>query len=513
MKNIVIRGAREHNLKNIDLEMPRDSLVVISGLSGSGKSSLAFDTIFAEGQRRYVESLSSYARQFLGRLDKPDLDYIEGLSPAIAIEQKTTHRNPRSTVGTVTEVYDYLRLLFARVGVPHCPNCGREIQEQSVDQIVDTLLVLPEGTKVVLLAPVVGGKKGEHQKILEDAKRMGYVRVRVDGEIVSLDETISLDRKKKHTIEIVVDRLSIASDSRRRLSESVEGALETSGGTLIALIKERSGDREVLFSQRSACPTCGISIPELQPRLFSFNNPFGACPACSGLGVTLEFDPALVVPDPSLSFNQGGIATSNPKANWHRSQFESLAKHFKFSLDTPLDDLPREVFDAILHGTKEKIGFRYESKDGRGKWEFQSAFRGVLNDLKRRYLESSSEQVKEWMEGFMSQKECEACGGRRLKPEVLAVTVGDKSIFDVTCLSVEDALAVFRHASPLSHGSENLPPDHKRDCGAPLVPQERRSFLPHAGAESQHAFRWGSPEDPSCHADRILARGRAVHPG
>jgi len=468
MKNIVIRGAREHNLKNIDLEMPRDSLVVISGLSGSGKSSLAFDTIFAEGQRRYVESLSSYARQFLGRLDKPDLDYIEGLSPAIAIEQKTTHRNPRSTVGTVTEVYDYLRLLFARVGVPHCPNCGREIQEQSVDQIVDTLLVLPEGTKVILLAPVVGAKKGEHQKILDDAKRMGYVRVRVDEEIVSLDETISLDRKKKHTIEIVVDRLSIASDSRRRLSESVEGALETSGGTLIALIKERSGDREVLFSQRSACPTCGISIPELQPRLFSFNNPFGACPACSGLGVTLEFDPALVVPDPGLSFNQGGIATSNPKANWHRSQFESLATHFKFSLDTPLDELPRDVLHAILHGTKEKIGFRYESKDGRGKWEFQSAFRGVLNDLKRRYLESSSEQVKEWMEDFMSQKECQACGGKRLKPEVLAVTVGDKSIFDVTCLSVEDALAFFG-TLPLSPTAQKISRQITKEIAARLA--------------------------------------------
>src|SRR5208282_2512729 len=306
------------------------------------------------------------------------------------------------------------------------------------------------------------------------ARRMGYVRVRVDGAIVSLDETISLDRKKKHTIEIVVDRLSIASDSRRRLSESVEGALETSGGTLIALVKERNGDREVLFSQRSACPTCGISVPELQPRLFSFNNPFGACPACSGLGVTLEFDAQLVVPDPGLSFNQGGIATSNPKANWHRSQSESLAKHFKFSLDTPLEELPRDVFDAILHGTKEKIGFRYESKDGRGKWEFQSAFRGVLNDLKRRYLESSSEQVKEWMEGFMSQKECDACGGRRLKPEVLAVTVGDKSIFDVTCLSVEDALAYF-DALPLSPTAQKIARQITKEIAA------RLSFLRNVG--------------------------------
>ncbi|MGO9411821.1 MAG: excinuclease ABC subunit UvrA [Spirochaetia bacterium] len=444
MKTITIKGAREHNLKNIDLSIPRDSFVVISGLSGSGKSSLAFDTIFAEGQRRYVESLSSYARQFLGRLDKPDLDSIEGLSPAIAIEQKTTHRNPRSTVGTVTEIYDYLRLLFARVGIPHCPQCGRQIQEQSVDQVVDSLLVLPEGTRLILLAPIVGAKKGEHQKLLDDARRMGYVRARVDGEIVALEEKITLDRKKKHSIEIVVDRLTVAPEARRRLSESVEGALETSGGTIIALVKGKDSlEKEILFSQKSACPTCGISIPELAPRLFSFNNPFGACPECSGLGVTLEFDRDLVIPDPSLSFNEGGIAPYNPKANWHRSQFESLAKHFTFSLDTPLKDLPKPVLQSILHGTSEKIDFRYESKDGRGKWEFESGFRGVLNDLKRRYLESTSEQVKEWMEGYMSQKECETCGGTRLKPEVLAVTVGGKNIHQVTCLSVSNALELF----------------------------------------------------------------------
>ncbi|HEY9594268.1 MAG TPA: excinuclease ABC subunit UvrA, partial [Spirochaetia bacterium] len=455
MNRIVIKGAREHNLKNIDIELPRDALVVISGLSGSGKSSLAFDTIFAEGQRRYVESLSSYARQFLGRLDKPDLDYIEGLSPAISIEQKTTHRNPRSTVGTVTEIYDYLRLLCARIGVPHCPQCGREIQEQSVDQIVDALLVMPAGTKVILLAPVVGAKKGEHQKIFDDAKRMGYVRVRVDGEILSLEDPIPLDRKRKHTIEIVVDRLVVAPDARRRFAESVEGALETSGGTLVALVRDKGGEREVLFSQKSSCPTCGISIPELQPRLFSFNNPFGACPECSGLGVTLEFDPDLVVPDPGLSFNQGGLAPINPKANWYRSQFVSLAKHFKFSLDTPLKELPRDVYNALLHGTKEKIDFHYESRDGRGKWEYESGFRGVLNDLKRRYLESSSEQVKEWMEGFMTQKECRACGGRRLKPEVLAVTVGGRNIHEMTQLSVAESLAFF-DGLPLSPTEQKI---------------------------------------------------------
>jgi excinuclease ABC subunit A len=443
MNRIVIKGAREHNLKNIDLEMPRDALIVVSGLSGSGKSSLAFDTIFAEGQRRYVESLSSYARQFLGRLDKPDLDSIEGLSPAIAIEQKTTHRNPRSTVGTVTEIYDYLRLLFARVGIPHCPRCGREIQEQPVDQIVDSLLVLPQGSRVTILAPVVGARKGEHQKVLDDAKRMGYVRVRVDGEILALDGEIPLDRKRKHTIEIVVDRISIAPDARRRIAESVEGALETSGGTMIALVKEREGEREILFSQNNACPDCGISVPELQPRLFSFNNPFGACPDCSGLGMTLEFDPDLVIPDRSLSFNEGGIAPYNPKANWYRSQFESLARHFGFSLDTPLEKLPPKLFDTILRGSSEKIGFKYESRDGRGKWEYESGFRGVLNELKRRYLESSSEQVKEWMEGFMSQNECRACMGKRLKPEVLAVTVGGRNIHEVTCMAVEDALTHF----------------------------------------------------------------------
>jgi excinuclease ABC subunit A len=443
MKSIVIRGAREHNLKNIDLEIPRDALVVVSGLSGSGKSSLAFDTIFAEGQRRYVESLSSYARQFLGRLDKPDVDSIEGLSPAIAIEQKTTQRNPRSTVGTVTEVYDYLRLLFARIGVSHCPSCGREIQEQSVDQIVDSLLVLPAGTKLSLLAPIVGAKKGEHQKILDDAKRLGYVRVRVDGEVRTLDEPIALDRKRKHSIEIVVDRLAIAPDARRRLAESVEGALEVSGGMLVALVRDREGEREILFSQKSACPTCGISVPELQPRLFSFNNPFGACPECTGLGVTLDFDPDLVIPDGSLSFNQGGVAPYNPQAATYMSQFEGLARHFHFSLDAPLAELPAGVMRAILHGTSEKIGFRYVSRDGRGKWEYESGFRGILNELKRRYLESSSEQVKEWMEGFMSQKECAACGGRRLKAEVLAVTVGGRNIHEVSRLSVADGLVFF----------------------------------------------------------------------
>jgi excinuclease ABC subunit A len=444
VKSIVIRGAREHNLKNIDLELPRDSLIVISGISGSGKSSLAFDTIFAEGQRRYVESLSAYARQFLGRLDKPDLDYIEGLSPAIAIEQKSNVRNPRSTVGTVTEIYDYLRLLYARVGVPHSPQCGREIREQSVDQIVDTISALTEQTRIVLMAPVVRGRKGEHQKIIEDARRAGFVRIRVDGQIRSLDETISLDKKRKHDLEIVVDRLVVKEEVRGRLADSVETALEVSGGLLLVSIDDEAGRREELYSQALACPVCGISLPELQPRLFSFNSPFGACPECSGLGVTLEFDPDLVIPDPSLSIREGGIATHNPKANWHRSIFESVARHYGFDLNTPLGELPEKTLELLLYGSKDQIRFKYENPQREGLWEYTSNFRGVLNELKRRYLETSSEGVKEWLEGFMSQRECVRCGGKRLRPESLAVTVGGKNIHDLTCLSVTSARAFFK---------------------------------------------------------------------
>ena len=406
MKSIIIRGAREHNLKNIDLELPRDSLIVISGISGSGKSSLAFDTIFAEGQRRYVESLSAYARQFLGRLDKPDLDYIEGLSPAISIEQKSTPRNPRSTVGTVTEIYDYLRLFYARVGVPHCPRCGREIREQSVDQILESILARAEQTRLVLMAPVVRGRKGEHRKIIEDARRTGFVRMRVDGRIRSLDETITLDKKRKHDLEIVVDRLVIKENVRKRLADSVETALEVASGLLVVSIKNQEGQREQLYSQALACPVCGISLPELQPRLFSFNSPFGACPECSGLGVTLEFDSELVIPDPSLSILEGGIATHNPKANWHRSIFESVARHYGFELDTPLSELPAKTLDILLYGSEEQIRFKYENPQREGLWEYTSTYRGVLNELKRRYLETSSEGVKEWLEGFMSQREC-----------------------------------------------------------------------------------------------------------
>jgi excinuclease ABC subunit A len=439
MKNIIIQGAREHNLKNISLQLPRDKFIVISGLSGSGKSSLAFDTIFAEGQRRYVESLSAYARQFLGRLDKPDVDYIEGLSPAISIEQKTTHKNPRSTVGTVTEIYDYVRLLFARIGVPHCPQCGKVITEQSLDQILETILLYKANTKIMLLAPIVRGRKGEHEKVFEDAKRGGFQRIRIDGNLCSIDEPIRLDKNKKHSLEIVVDRLVVLQENRQRLAESVETALELSGGKLIVVRIDGNTEHEEFFSQLHACSECGVSIPELQPRLFSFNNPYGACPACSGLGVTLEFDPDLVIPDMSLSFNEGAIVTYNPKANWYKSRIGSFAKHYGFKLDTPFNTIPQRIFHKLLYGTDEDIEFVYTNKEKRGKWEYTGSFNGILPDLKRRYLESSSDGVKEWLEAFMRQTECPVCRGKRLRPESLAVLVGGKNIFEVTTLSVGEA--------------------------------------------------------------------------
>lgn len=443
MNKIVIKGARQHNLKNIDLELPRDSLIIVSGMSGSGKSSLAFDTIYAEGQRRYVESLSAYARQFLGRMDKPDIDYIEGLSPAISIEQKTTHRNPRSTVGTVTEIYDYFRLLWARIGHAHCPICGRPIQEQSVDQILDTILTYPAGTKLMILAPVVRGKKGEHQKVIEDAVRAGFVRVRIDGKIYSLDEQIQLSKNQKHDIEIVVARVKVGPESRKRIAESVETALEVADGTLIAARKDDEGEKEQFFSQKNACPVCGISLPELQPRLFSFNNPYGACETCLGIGDTMEFDPDLVIPDKSLSFNEGAIATANPEAAWHRSWFESLADHYGFSLDTPFIELPEDIYDIILNGSDEEIHVTYVSERRQGRFEYNSNYRGVLNDLKRRYLETKSDGIKSWLEQFMSQKECPSCHGRRLKPEVLSVYVGDMDIHSATLMSVDSAYEFF----------------------------------------------------------------------
>ena len=446
LNKLIVKGAREHNLKNIDVVLPRDKLIVISGLSGSGKSSLAFDTIFAEGQRRYVESLSAYARQFLDRMDKPDVDYIEGLSPAISIEQKTTHRNPRSTVGTVTEIYDYYRLLFARTGHPHCPQCGKEIQEQSIDQIIDTIMAWEDHTRVQILAPLIKGKKGEHQKIIEDAQKAGFLRARIDGLMVTLEDGVKLDKQKKHTIEIVVDRIQLSADVRKRLSESVETALESSGGTLMVLKQKTADDpvTEVFFSQKNACPDCGISMPELQPRLFSFNNPYGACPECTGLGHKQHFDFKLMVPDTSLSFNEGAFLPYNPDSAWNRARFEALAEHFGFSLDTPVKELSKKALQVIMEGSGvEPIDFVYERQDGSGKSKYRRPWLGIYSDMQRRYNEAFSASQRENFEKYMAVTTCGHCGGRRLKPEALAVTIGGKNIYELSSLSVGDSLTFF----------------------------------------------------------------------
>lgn len=444
--NIFIKGAREHNLKNIDVEIPRDKFVVITGLSGSGKSSLAFDTIYAEGQRRYVESLSAYARQFLGQMEKPDVDYIDGLSPAISIDQKTTSRNPRSTVGTVTEIYDYMRLLFARIGVPHCHICGKEISQQTVDQMVDNIMLMEEGSKIQLLAPVVRGRKGEYHKLIEDAKKGGYVRVRIDGEVMDINEEITLDKNKKHTIEIVVDRLVIKPDIQKRLSDSIETVLHLSNGILVVDI---IGKEEILFSQNFACSECGISIEELTPRMFSFNNPFGACPNCSGLGTLLKIDPELVIPDPSKSLSQGAITVGGWNVEnedaYTRMTFNALAKHYKFSLDTPVEKLPESIMNIILYGTNgEKIKIAYEREYGSG--NYHAVFEGVINITERRYRETQSDGMKQYYEGFMSSTPCPECKGARLKKESLAVTVGDKNINEIVNMSISDANEFFNKA-------------------------------------------------------------------
>ena len=443
---IIVKGARANNLKNIDVTIPRDKLVVMTGLSGSGKSSLAFDTIYAEGQRRYVESLSSYARMFLGQMDKPDVDYIEGLSPAISIDQKTTSKNPRSTVGTVTEIYDYLRLLWARVGTPHCPKCGKVIRQQTIDQIIDQVLSLPEGTRIQVMAPVVRGKKGEHQKVFEDAKRSGYVRVRVDGNLYELDEEIKLEKNKKHSIEIVIDRLIIRPDIQQRLTDSVETASGLSGGLVVVnLLRE---EQDLVFSQNYACEDCGISIEELTPRMFSFNNPYGACPTCTGLGSQLKVDPALVVENEELSLMEGAITASG----WNnirsdgisRMYFDALSQKYHFKLTTPWKDLPGEVKQVILYGTNgEKLELHYDQP--RGKGVLYQPFEGICNNLQRRYMETQSDSVKRELEESMSECPCPECKGRRLKKESLAVTVGDRAIDELTRLSVLDELEWVDH--------------------------------------------------------------------
>ena len=443
-ENIVIQGARENNLKNINVTVPRDRMTVVTGLSGSGKSSLAFDTLYAEGQRRYVESLSSYARMFLGQMDKPDVDSIDGLSPAISIDQKTTSRNPRSTVGTVTEIYDYLRLLYARIGIPHCPNCGKEIRQQTADQMVDRLMQLPEGTRLSLLAPVVRGKKGEHRKILEDAKRSGYVRARVDGLVYDLGEDIPLEKNKKHNIEVIVDRIAIKQSARRRIADSTETALGLSGGLMTAELAE-SGE-EISFSQNYACPDCGISLEEITPRLFSFNNPHGACPTCSGLGIQMLIDPDLIFPNRKLSLDNGGISATgwnNIKGeSISRMYFEALAKRYHFKLSDPVEALSREAVEAILYGTKgEALSLRYEKADGYG--VIKRPFEGIVPNLERRYKETQSPAMRAEIEACMSETPCPACGGQRLKKTALAVTVGGRNIASLTDLSVKQAADFF----------------------------------------------------------------------
>lgn len=434
---IIIKGAREHNLKNIDLEIPRDQFVVFTGLSGSGKSSLAFDTIYAEGQRRYVESLSSYARQFLGQMEKPDVDLIEGLSPAISIDQKTTSRNPRSTVGTVTEIYDYLRLLFARIGIPHCPQCGKEIKKQTIDQIVDHIMKLPERTKIQLLAPIVRGRKGEHRKVLESLRKAGYVRVRIDGLIYELSEEVNLEKNKKHSIEVVVDRLVVKDNIEKRLTDSIETVMELSKGLLLVDVIDGG---ELTFSQDFACPDCGISIGEIEPRLFSFNNPFGACPSCMGLGSKLLIDPELIIPNPNLSILEGAITAPgwnsiDKTGSYARSFFEALSRHYHFDLNTPFKDLDEKIKDIILYGSRgEKIKVEYENARGKGSYVY--VFEGIIPNMYRKYSETSSEFMKQEYESFMSNHPCHDCGGARLKPEALAIKLGGKNIAQVADMSV-----------------------------------------------------------------------------
>lgn len=441
-----VKGAREHNLKNIDVKIPRNSLTVITGLSGSGKSSLAFDTIYAEGQRRYVESLSSYARQFLGLMEKPDVDFIEGLSPAISIEQKGTPKNPRSTVGTVTEIYDYFRLLFARIGVPHCVKCGQLITQQTVEQIVDSILTFEENTRMMVLAPLVRGKKGEHKDIIDEARREGFVRLRVDGEIIDSDSDIELDKKKKHTIEAVVDRLIVKTKSKRRLADSVETALKIAQGTVLINIK----NKDLLYSEQSVCLNCNISYDEPSPRMFSFNSPFGACQTCDGLGQKMKIDPSLVMPDPSLSIAGGVIKPWGgvDMSNWYRYMLKGVAKHYDFKFSKPFNKLSKKIQDVILYGSgRESIVFEYEHASGKGKASgiYESSFEGVIPHLERRYKQTQSGGVRNWIESYMSINECPSCQGSRLRPEALSVIIDRETIDTVTSMSIKNALTFFKN--------------------------------------------------------------------
>ena len=445
LDKIVVKGANEHNLKNIDVTIPRDKLVVITGLSGSGKSSLAFDTIYAEGQRRYMESLSSYARMFIGQMEKPDVQSIEGLSPSISIDQKTTSKNPRSTVGTVTEIYDYLRLLYARIGIPHCPVCGKKIEQQTIDQIVDSVMEIGEGTKFQILAPVVRGKKGMHQKVLEQARKSGFSRVRVDGNIYDLSEEISLEKNKKHNIEIVVDRLVVKDSIRGRLTDSLETTMKLAKGIAVVAIV---GGEEITYSQNYACPEHGISVEEITPRMFSFNNPFGACPKCTGIGVFMKIDPDLIIPDPSKSIRQGGLKGSGWALEGNtiaEAYMVGLADHYGFSLDTPIEDLPKEIVDILLYGTKgEKIKIHRFSQR-KGFESYETDFEGIIGNLERRYRETNSNWIKEEIQGYMSEHHCDECDGKRLRKESLAVTVGGKNISDFCDMSVVEAVEFLKN--------------------------------------------------------------------
>ena len=454
MQYIRIRGANEHNLKNVDLDIPRNQLVVLTGLSGSGKSSLAFDTIYAEGQRRYMESLSSYARQFLGQMEKPDVESIEGLPPAISIDQKSTNRNPRSTVGTVTEIYDYFRLLYARIGTPHCPKCGQEIKKQTVDQMVDQLMELPERTKIQLLAPTVRGRKGEHVKLFEKAKRSGYVRVIVDGNMYDLSEEIKLDKNKKHNIEIVVDRLMIKPGIEKRLTDSIENVMELSDGLVIVDVDGREPMR---FSQSFSCPDCGISVEEIEPRSFSFNNPFGACPDCFGLGYKMEFDEDLMIPDKSLSIAEGAITvlgwqSCTTKGSFTRAILDALAEEYHFSLETPYEQLPADIQHMLIHGTGgKKVKVHYTGMRGTGVYDV--AFEGLIRNVERRYRETGSESSKQEYETFMRITPCKTCKGQRLKKEALAVTIQGKNIYEVTSMPI-NKLQVFLQELTLTKQQE-----------------------------------------------------------
>ena len=445
LDKIVVKGANEHNLKNIDVTIPRDKLVVITGLSGSGKSSLAFDTIYAEGQRRYMESLSSYARMFIGQMEKPDVQSIEGLSPSISIDQKTTSKNPRSTVGTVTEIYDYLRLLYARIGVPHCPVCGKKIEQQTIDQIVDSVMEIGEGTKFQILAPVVRGKKGMHQKVLEQARKSGFSRVRVDGNIYDLSEEISLEKNKKHNIEIVVDRLVVKDTIRGRLTDSLETTMKLAKGIAIVAIV---GGEEITYSQNYACPEHGISVEEITPRMFSFNNPFGACPKCTGIGVFMKIDPDLIIPDPSKSIRQGGLKGSGWALEGNtiaEAYMVGLADHYGFSLDTPIEDLPKEIVDILLYGTKGEKFKIHRFSPRKGFESYETDFEGIIGNLERRYRETNSNWIKEEIQGYMSEHHCDECDGKRLRKESLAVTVGGKNISDFCDMSVVEAVEFLKN--------------------------------------------------------------------